>query len=490
MVRFRHPALAGAPIALTLALAPVSAQPFASGPGQGPGATGSPRHLVVGGAEGYASVQAAVDAASAGDTVTVRPGVYAEHVVVDRPIVLVGEPGAVLDGGGTGVVLTVTAAASISGLAIRGSGRDLSAEDAGVLGLGADGVEIRGLHLEDVLFGIYLKESRDARVLDNVVVGKDLPVAERGDGVRLWYCQGGVVSGNRLRRVRDLVIWFSSGFEILGNVVEDSRYGVHYMYSDHNRFEGNRFERNHVGAFLMYSSNIRFARNVFADARGASGVGLGLKDADDIEAEDNVFVGNSVAITLDNAPTSIGVVNVFRRNLIAHNDVGISLLPSVHSNRFETNAFVDNLIPVAVSGGGNALANVWRGNRWSGYAGFDDDGDGVGDTPYRFDRIADELYARHPELRLFALSPAADALELLGRLFPLLKPAPVVIDSAPALSWSPAGLPAAGATRAPSASASRPSAPNRPGTAAMLMAAAIGALALAVVAARPPRWSS
>ncbi len=50
-----------------------------------------------GGAD-YRSIQAAVDAAGSGDTVEVRPGTYAEEVVVDETITLVAPGGATLDG--------------------------------------------------------------------------------------------------------------------------------------------------------------------------------------------------------------------------------------------------------------------------------------------------------------------------------------------------------------------------------------------------------
>jgi len=408
--------------------APTAAAPAA--PTAGPSPSGA---LVVGPGEPYATVQAALDAARPGDTVRVRPGVYPEHATVRTPVVLEGEPGATLDGGGAGIVLTVRATASISGLSIRASGRDLSREDAGVMVLEADDVVIEDLVLEDVLFGIYVKQSARSLIRRNRIEGKPLPVGERGDGIRLWYCRGGEITSNRLVRSRDLVIWFSSDLTVRGNTVRDSRYGVHYMYSDHNRFEANEFRNNHVGAFIMYSTDIEFRDNLFLEAFGASGVGLGLKDSDDIRAIDNAFVGNAVGIALDNSPSSVGVTNRFTGNLIAYNDIGISLLPSVHSNRFEDDAFIDNTAPVAVSGGGNALANVWRGNYWSAYAGFDEDGDAVGDTPYRHERVADALFARHPALRWLALSPAAGALDLFGRLFPLLRPEPVVIDSAPRL---------------------------------------------------------
>jgi nitrous oxidase accessory protein len=448
--------------------------------------------LIVGAGERFATVAEALEQAAAGDTVVVRPGVYRERSTVTKSIVLRGEDGAVLDGEGAGVVLTLLAPAHVSGFTIRGSGRDLSREDAGIMVLEADGVVIENVRLEDVLFGIYVKQSDNPILRGNVITGKVLPVAERGDGIRLWYCQGGQVVGNRLERTRDLVIWFSSNLEVRRNLVQNGRYGLHYMYSDHNRFEENEFRDNQVGAFLMYSADIRFRRNLFAEASGASGIGLGLKDADDIRAEENVFVGNAVGLSLDNAPTSAGVTNRFRRNLIAFNDVGVSLLPSVHSNVFEENALFYNVIPVAVSGGGDALANEWVGNHWTDYAGFDDDADRVGDTPYKHERVADQLYARYPELRVFVLSPAAGALELLGRLFPLLKPQPVVIDSSPRLaSELPVSLGQRdlALTVEDSSSHELEAAVQRAG-ALPLIALAVAAAGLMALAGRRRRWTA
>ncbi|HSG81335.1 MAG TPA: hypothetical protein VLC48_03720, partial [Gemmatimonadota bacterium] len=114
------------------------------------------------------------------------------------------------------------------------------------------------------------------------------------------------------------------------------------------------------------------------------------------------------------------------------NDVGVGLLPSVRSNNFLANTFVGNVRDVSVSGGGTALANRWAGNRWDGAAAWDADGDGALDLPYRIDRLSDDLFARYPDLRLYELSPAALALDALGRFFPLLEPEAIVVDSSPA----------------------------------------------------------
>lgn len=391
--------------------------------------------ITAGAGGAYPTVTAAVAAAHPGDTVRVLPGVHREHVVVSIPLVLEGTPGAILDAGGRGTVLAVHGAGVVvRNLVIRGSGQNQSREDAGIWADSAGGLVVEGNHLEDVLFGIYLKESHRAVIRDNEVVGKDLPLSLRGDGIRLWYSHHGRVLSNRVTRSRDVVIWFSDSTIVRGNHVRDSRYGLHYMYSNANLFENNEFVGNLVGAFIMYSRDITFHKNVFADARGTSGRGLGFKDVDHVVAEGNLLVRNAVGLSIDNSPRSVGVTNEFRDNVLAYNDVAAFLLPSVHDNHFVGNTFLDNVQPVEVSGGGTALANSWSGNYWTDYAGFDGDGDGRGDTPFVLERLSDNLFAEHDELRVFNLSVAASTLDMLGQVLPFLAPEPVVIDSTPRLT--------------------------------------------------------
>lgn len=390
--------------------------------------------LEVDGAGDYTTIAAALDAARPGDTVRVHAGVYREHLVISKPLVLQGDSGAIVDGGGMGIVLHVRAPATVSGLVIRGSGSSQAEEHAGILVENADGIVIENNILEDVLFGIYVKESDRAIIRGNRVEGKDLPISLRGDGIRLWYSQGGLIESNVVTRCRDVVIWFSDGTKAFDNHISDSRYGLHYMYSDHNEFRGNEFVANDVGAFLMYSKAIYFQDNLFADARGVTGRGLGFKDTDSITAIGNVIVRNSLGISIDNSPTSVGVLNRFAGNVIAFNDVGVQLLPSVHSNEFRDNDFLGNVVPVAVTGAGNALNNRWAANFWSEYAGFDRDGDGLGDSPFVYERFSDDLLARHEQLQVFNLGPAAAALDVLSRALPLLAPEPILIDSLPRIA--------------------------------------------------------
>jgi nitrous oxidase accessory protein len=390
--------------------------------------------ITVGPAGDFHTITDALDMARTGDTVRVAAGVYEEHPVITQPVVLIGERGAVIDGAGAGVVLSIQAKALVSGFTIRSSGARQSDEHSGILAARADSLVIENNQFEDVLFGIYIKQSNFAVIRGNKIACKEVAIPLRGDGIRLWYSHGGLVEDNSVSKCRDLVIWFSNNTEVQGNAVSESRYGLHYMYSNHNRFEHNEFVSNEVGAFLMYSTDVVFRDNVFADATGPMGRGLGFKDTDSVVAVGNTLVRNTIGIFIDNSPQSVGVHNLFSDNLIAFNEVAVSLLPSVKSNIFERNTFLHNLTPVTVTGGGTAVANRWLDNYWSSYAGFDVDNDDHGDSPFVYERLSNDLLAKHEELKLFDLGPAAASLNTLSRVLPLLQPIPIVIDSAPRLS--------------------------------------------------------
>ncbi|HZL73545.1 MAG TPA: hypothetical protein VFC86_13870, partial [Planctomycetota bacterium] len=55
-------------------------------------------------------VQGLIDRARPGDRVVVPEGVHRGPFVISKPLTLVGEGGGVLDGGGSGTILTVRSA--------------------------------------------------------------------------------------------------------------------------------------------------------------------------------------------------------------------------------------------------------------------------------------------------------------------------------------------------------------------------------------------
>lgn len=394
------------------------------------------RTLEVGPGRAYATIGAALKDAQPADTIRVAAGTYREAIRVERAVTLLGDRWPVIDGGGRGHVVEALAPLALRGFVLRGSGSDLEAEHAGVMVRGAPAT-IVGNRMDDVLYGVYVKQAAGSRIVANRIHGKPLALARRGDGIRLWYSPDTRVIGNDVRGVRDVVAYFSDRLALDDNVVRDSRYGFHLMYCSDSRLKDNRLYDNQVGAYLMYSNRFRLAGNVFAHAAGSSGMGLGLKDGDEVVVEANLFLENAVGVHLDNSPSGPARPNRFRGNTFALNDVAVRMLPSVTGNSFHGNDFLANDTPVRVAGGaraGQVAQNDWRGNHWSGHAGFDRDGDGAGDAPYVHAHLADDLLERRPELRIFALAPALEALDGLERFFPLLRPEPVVVDPEPRIA--------------------------------------------------------
>jgi nitrous oxidase accessory protein len=387
-----------------------------------------------------ATIGAALAVASPGDTILVRGGVHPGPLVVRTPVRLVGNGHPVIDGKGRGTVVRLEApGCQLRGFTVRASGDTLAREDMGVLAAAAD-ITVEDNILEDVLFGIYARQAPRCQIRGNRLRGKDLPVARRGDLIRLWYSDGVVLEDNVAEGGRDVVLWYSRDLTIRGNRVRCGRYGLHFMYCNDALVAENDLQQNSVGAFLMYSRRLRLERNWIASNRGPSGYGIGLKDMDEAQVERNVLVGNKVGAFLEQ------VHGEFLGNYLGDNDKGLVIFPSATNNDFRGNSLVENGEQVVVEGAAGAVAgNHWRGNYWSDYRGYDRDGDGLGDLPHRPSLLFERLADRQPPLRLFSSSPAAQAIDFASRVFPVFEPKPKLIDPAPAMQPSPPPLSRAGA---------------------------------------------
>ena len=382
-------------------------------------------------------LQAAIDLAQPGDMVEVPPGLYQGNVIIEKPLTLIGIDWPIIDGGNQGNVIEINNAPGVTlrGLVIRNSGAKLEKENAGVAVDKSPRLVAENNRLENTLFGIYIKDSANSRIAHNVIGAKDLEVPARGDGIRVWYSENTEVIGNRVDRGRDVVLWYNNGAVIRDNVITNGRYGLHFMYCDDNLIENNRIEGNSVGAFLMYSRRLNLRHNIFANNRGPSGYGIGLKDLDGVEASDNLFSGNRIGMYFDNSPWSVDVSQHFSHNAFVHNDIGLLFTPSVKRNHFSDNSFIDNLEQVGLTGSGtfqdNEFTVAGRGNFWSDYTGYDTSEDGLGDLPYVSKSLFENMMDQNPELRLFQLSPAQQAVDLAARAFPIFQPKPKFSDTAP-----------------------------------------------------------
>jgi nitrous oxidase accessory protein len=387
--------------------------------------------LRVGDGERLHSIAAALAEARAGDTIRVAAGTYHENLVVRTPVSILGEGRPQLAGNRRGDVVRIEAPhVLLRGFEIRGSGEDMMGSDSGV--------RIRGAHarvldnaLSDNLFGVYLDRSEDALVEGNRIVGRrELSEGLRGPGVHLYDARHNRIRRNRVRFVRDGVYFdHADANSVEENDLAHLRYGIHYMYCSDNRFERNVMRESSGGAAIMYSERVVFRDNQILHNRDSyNAFGLLLQACEGAVAERNVIVGNVHGIFIEGSHR-----NRFEHNLVAFNDVGVFLFASALENRFANNDFIGNTAVLHTVGRAHAdWSPAGQGNYYSDYRGYDLDGDGRGDIPYRLQDAFEYLEGNHPLLRLYLSSAAASALAVAERAFPVI-PAGEEWDRAPAM---------------------------------------------------------
>lgn len=386
-------------------------------------------------------LQARIDAAPRGSTLIVPAGVYHGAIVVRGPLTVVGERGATIDGDGHGSVVTIAGANVVfRGFTVRGSGRDVTEEAAGIKVTGDDH-RIESNEVVDVYFGIHIGDGARAVVAGNRIrPGKEYG-ARPGQGINAWNLRDSRITGNHVAEARDgIYLSFTKGMVVTGNVVTECRYGLHSMYSEDARFEANEATRNLLGAALMMSDRLVLKANRIRQHReGVAAYGLLLKDIGDLVAEGNEITSNRVGIYAESVPSSPDREAVLRGNVIAGNEVGLALQSTARLT-LTGNRIAENLADVRPLGRTLAFGMRWsrdgRGNSWGQYRGFDADGDGIGDVPHRVEDAMDALVRHNSLIQALLYTPAHLAFEAAARMFPLYRQPPLVVDERPLMSFA------------------------------------------------------
>ena len=384
----------------------------------------------VGPGQPYPRIAEAVAGAPPFAEVVVHAGTYREPtLVIDQPMVLRGEPGAVVDGQGRQTVILVQADdVTVAGLTVINTGVAQVEERAGIKVRNARHCRVTGNRLENTLFGIYLERTVGCDVSDNVLVGSGGGQMTAGNGIHAWYTDSVRVTNNEVRGHRDGIYFeFVKGGRVSGNTSEhNARYGMHFMFSNDCRYERNRYRANGNGVAVMYSSGVAMLGNRFERNWGSAAYGLLLKDINDSQVRDNDFVENSVGLYLEDSGRNDVGGNLFRGNGWA-----LKVLASAQGNTFAGNTFERNAFDV----GTNSRTNVstFRGNYWDRYRGYDLDHDGVGDVPHLPVRLFALIVEQSPASLVLLRSLLVDVLDLAERALPALTPASVR-DDAPRLT--------------------------------------------------------
>ena len=382
------------------------------------------------------SLQALIEQTPEGGVVPLEPGRYFGPVVVEKAVVLDGKGRVTIDGRGKGSVLLLKAdGVVVKNMIITNSGDSHDRVDAGIL-VRSSKNRITHNKIHNTLFGIDLQEAHENEITGNEISSKNVTLGLRGDGVRIWASHRNIFRQNKIHDSRDMVTWYSNDNIIEENEGWNNRYSLHFMYSGGNLVRNNRYHHNTVGIFLMYSRDIVVEQNVVKYSLGGTGVGIGLKEVDNMTIRNNQIVYCTAGFFFDLSPFQPDRYNFLKANIIAYNVIGADFNSTLARNIFKGNAFIDNLETVRVRGKGVATENLWEGNYYSDYEGFDRDADGYGDFVHNHDIYLDTLWMDNDWLLLFSGSPVISVLNLLAKLAPLSEPTRLLTDPKPVFSPS------------------------------------------------------
>ncbi|PWL17448.1 nitrous oxide reductase family maturation protein NosD [Falsochrobactrum shanghaiense] len=410
------------------------------------------------------SVQAAIDRAMPGDVVRLAAGRHEGSIIIDRAIELTGEPGAVLDGLGTGNAITVNAPGTlVRGLEVHGSGENVPELNAGIfVSRTATGTRVENNRLIDNLYGIYLHGAADSIATGNEVIGRrNVRMTQTGSGISIWNAPGAKVIGNIIRYGRDGIYTNASRKNVFrDNLMENVRFAVHYMYTNSSEVTGNISRNNSVGFAIMYTNRLKVTDNL---SEGDRDHGLLLNYANSSVVSGNRVIGRMQSIDRwldaglqkgehglpaeDESAAATGETmrlgpekcvfiynankNKFTDNSFENCSIGIHFTAGSEGNAMSGNAFINNRNQVKYVGTRDLDWSVeGRGNYWSDNPAFDLNGDGIADNPYRPNDLIDKVLWTAPQAKILINSPAVETIRWAQTQFPALLPGGVV-DSHP-----------------------------------------------------------
>jgi nitrous oxidase accessory protein len=337
----------------------------------------------------YSTVQEAVYAASAGDTVFVRKGIYNETTLkISRPLSLIGED-------------AVTTWINLNPPWIEYEYNDFdpfgwrpSSGYDNAIEVETDDVKISGFTINKTntdIGGSYRVIGSRIQIVENIVLDGDFHFI-------------GSYNVFALNTVKARISFYG---EVIG----------------YNTIAGNMVMGGSIWIYPFCSANVIYGNTLVDDARGIgiagnenivvnntiknSEYGLVVNGAE--HASNNTFYANTVINnTVGLAVQTEGSNNTFYANYVANNRYGVEAkyyFPVGDNNTFYRNSFVDNVEQIdtnpnlEASDGepwtahhGGRFDDGNEGNYWSDYDGGDANVDGIGDSPYVIDENRQDNY--------------------------------------------------------------------------------------------------
>ena len=386
-------------------------------------------HTVWVGKMGVKTIKEALLKASAFDTVYVPYGVYKEgNLVVNKPVCLLGVDKPVFDGQKKFEVLSIRASdVKVKGFKVQHSGFG-TLEDPGAIKLyNAHRVEVSDNELEDNFFGIYVQYGTKCVVKNNKITAYGTEEQQIGNGIHCWKSDSLQIIGNQISGHRDGIYFeFVTHSIIWRNISKKNiRYGLHFMFSNNDAYIGNVFKENGAGVAVMFTKGVTMINNVFEENWGDASYGLLLKEISDSYVYGNKFIHNTAGVYME------GTNRIhFEYNVLEYNGWGMKMQANCMDNELLENNFVANTFDISTNG--TLVLNVFIGNYWDKYEGYDLNRDGTGDIPYHPLSLFSVIVENYPSAMLLYRSIMVSLLDHSEKIMPTLTP-DNFIDNSPSM---------------------------------------------------------
>lgn len=365
------------------------------------------------------SLKKTIIVSASGDTILLQPGIYKEgNILLTKSLTLIGEPGAVLDGENKYEIITISGThITIKKLAFQNAGYSALNDFAAIKIIDASSLLLDGNTVTNSYFAIHVSNSSFVTIRNSQISGTPKSEQMTGNGIHLWKCNNALIENNHVQGHRDGIYFeFVTNSVIRDNLSEKNiRYGLHFMFSNDDKYIHNTFLDNGAGVAVMYSKKVTMLQNSFELNWGPAAYGILLKDISDSYISSNTFYKNTVGIHLEGTSRMDIQKNIFRSNGWA-----VKIQASCEDNNFHENNFLGNSFDVGTNG--TMVLNTFDNNYWDKYDGYDINKDGTGDVPYHPVSLYSMIVEQNPYTLMLYRSFTTQLLDKAEKAIPGLTP--------------------------------------------------------------------
>ncbi|WP_164931561.1 right-handed parallel beta-helix repeat-containing protein [Longirhabdus pacifica] len=369
--------------------------------------------------EDASKLQNIIEKSVAGDSIVFPKGTYYGTIKVNKPLsISAAETTLTYDADAT-LLIIEGENVTIDGLNINSTHPHYKHR---VLEMYGNNHQLTNVNIETKSTGIHLFGSSDNTLSNLTIIGttpevQNGMIQRRGNGIELYDdSNDNHIIQNHVDNMYDAIYLENVDRNVIEeNIVFNSRYAYHLMYTNDTQIINNESYRNVTGTMIMQVRNTIVKNNVLAEQnQNVHSQGILLFDAYDTTIENNTVEGNRIGIIVERAQR-----NLIQHNFISKNFVGVQWKDSTE-NTFTGNTLQANVVQAqAISdtdSNNNQSAeqsNIIKNNFWDDSEKLDLQGDTQSDLTYKINPYFLTLTDERPQFQILFQSPGMVLLEQL-----------------------------------------------------------------------------